>query len=394
MARDKVFISYSHDDREWMERLERMLQPLVRNGSIDLWSDTEIRPGARWRQEIEQALAAARVAVLLVSDNFLASEFIAKQELPPLLRAAEQEGVTILWIYVSPCLYEATSIGDYQAAHDLRASLLELEPAQQQVTLREVCQRIRQAAAVPLSEPIPLERLSERHEVLVLPERGDDVASVLSLHLGRSTVIGRCYAAQLREAAREALAGLDEERVHWVLAWDDDGLNQVMARLDWSQDYRERTMRVENLTAYSRRRQSFALLLEGESEREIRAGEVVSCVPRAGGRATLTTGAGSGRRQLVSLAIAEERVGRDRLPWIQAETSFLFPPAGGDSATTVRFSGGWIPIDAPELSERLGDQGALTLQFRGGPALEIRAWAGQLRVTCETLDLQQLLSSA
>lgn len=153
MARDKVFISYSHADKSWLDRLKTMLQPLVRGGAIELWDDTTIRAGANWREEIEHGLAAARVAVLLVSAEFLASEFIAEKELPPLLQAAEKEGITILWVYLSPCLYEETPIEAYQAAHDVRHSLVELQRPQQELALRQIGQRIRQAfAMMPASE--------------------------------------------------------------------------------------------------------------------------------------------------------------------------------------------------------------------------------------------------
>ena len=38
-----VFISYSHLDKEWMQKLEVMLQPLIRNNEISLWADTKIK---------------------------------------------------------------------------------------------------------------------------------------------------------------------------------------------------------------------------------------------------------------------------------------------------------------------------------------------------------------
>ena len=71
-----VFVSYSHRDEKWLERLQVHLKPLVRAGDIDLWDDTQIRSGEDWKAKIDQALGSARFAVLLVSADFLASDFI------------------------------------------------------------------------------------------------------------------------------------------------------------------------------------------------------------------------------------------------------------------------------------------------------------------------------
>src|SRR5262245_50873128 len=81
----QVFISYSHKDKEWLERLLIFLNPLERNGIIKCWADTKIDAGGKWKQEIKQAIESASAAILLISADFIASDFIATDELPPLL---------------------------------------------------------------------------------------------------------------------------------------------------------------------------------------------------------------------------------------------------------------------------------------------------------------------
>ena len=146
VARDQVFVSYSHEDREWLNKLQIMLRPLLRRRTISLWDDTRIGVGLKWRDEIRNALETAKVAVLLVSPNFLASDFIANQELPSLLDAAARKGLTILWIAVSHCLYRETEIENYQAANDPSNPLDSLPAPQLNRVLVEICEKIKAAA--------------------------------------------------------------------------------------------------------------------------------------------------------------------------------------------------------------------------------------------------------
>ncbi|MCP9772462.1 SUMF1/EgtB/PvdO family nonheme iron enzyme [Synechococcus sp. Tobar12-5m-g] len=151
--RDQLFISYSHVDRGWVERLQTMIRPLVRSLGLRLWDDSQIQPGDKWREEIETALAAAKVALLLVSSDFLASEFVTNSELPQLLTAAEEEGLRILWVPLRPSLVRVTLINAYQALLDPSRPLARMDPVEQEEALVEIALAIQEALAPRQDSP-------------------------------------------------------------------------------------------------------------------------------------------------------------------------------------------------------------------------------------------------
>lgn len=109
---------------------------------IDLWDESCIQPGKKWRKEIEQALNTAHVAVLLVSANYLETKFISDSELESILKRATDQGLTVIWIYLSPCLYKTTLIKDYQPAHERDSALSSMSDPEQEQALLEICTKI------------------------------------------------------------------------------------------------------------------------------------------------------------------------------------------------------------------------------------------------------------
>lgn len=112
--RESVFISYSHSDDKYLKDIKRHFKPFLKK--INFWDDTNIKPGQEWKKEIEKAISKTKVAILLVSTDFLGSEFITTEEIPPLLQAAEENGAVILTVILKPCLFEEfDNLNKYQA---------------------------------------------------------------------------------------------------------------------------------------------------------------------------------------------------------------------------------------------------------------------------------------
>lgn len=98
-----VFVTYSHKDKHWKEQLEAALQGTEWGRQYEVWSDDDIDPGDLWKEKIKEKLNLATGAILLVSEDFLASKFISEVELPKLLKRAKKDGTKILWLPVREC---------------------------------------------------------------------------------------------------------------------------------------------------------------------------------------------------------------------------------------------------------------------------------------------------
>jgi len=144
--RDAIFVSYAHADRAWLSELQHVLDRLPAEVRISIWDDTRIAPGLRWHGEIKEALDTAAAAVLLLSDGFFRSDFIATSELPEVLAAAKRSELTVLPVVLASCRHEAVT-SEYQAVHDPALPLAVLDEPRRGEVWRRLLAALNEVAA-------------------------------------------------------------------------------------------------------------------------------------------------------------------------------------------------------------------------------------------------------
>ena len=158
-----VFISYAHADNEsddpkkrWLDRFVTFLKPFVRQDDFTVCSDQDILIGDDWHEHIQTHLAGAKAAVLLVSPDFLASDYIASSELPVLLKQAADTGLKTFPIIISPCSYSRTKfkypdpktgpdefmLSSIQSANPPSKTLVEMDEGEQNRVLTKVAEQL------------------------------------------------------------------------------------------------------------------------------------------------------------------------------------------------------------------------------------------------------------
>ena len=110
-----VVVSYSHKDEEHRQALGSVLSTLQRQKLVDLWSDHRIKPGTDIDQEITDALCAADLVLLLISADFIASDYCYLRELKTALVRHEKRASVVVPLIVRPCDWEALPFGRLKA---------------------------------------------------------------------------------------------------------------------------------------------------------------------------------------------------------------------------------------------------------------------------------------
>jgi hypothetical protein len=99
-------VSYSHRNRTIREKFVTHLGPLKRTTKIEVWTDKQLHAGDNWEAAIMASLSQATIAVLLITADFLDSEFILNREVPALLHRREKDELRLIPILAKACAWE------------------------------------------------------------------------------------------------------------------------------------------------------------------------------------------------------------------------------------------------------------------------------------------------
>jgi len=113
-----IFCCYAHEDEALLKKLKTHLRPLQREGLIELWDDRDISAGAEWEHEIREHLDAAQIILLLVSPDFMNSDYCYSVEMKHALERHERGEARVIPIILRPVLWEEAPFSKLKALPD------------------------------------------------------------------------------------------------------------------------------------------------------------------------------------------------------------------------------------------------------------------------------------
>jgi hypothetical protein len=169
----KVFFSYAHEDEELRDKLETHLALLKRQGVIATWHDRRIGPGDAFADEIDAALETSDIVLLLVSADFLASDYCHDIEMRRALERHDQGLARVIPIILRPCDWHSSEFGQ------LNAVPRDGKPITKHATLDDgfvqVAEAIRSAVQEASGPAAPAPQLSPSAASTPLPGRSSNL---------------------------------------------------------------------------------------------------------------------------------------------------------------------------------------------------------------------------
>ena len=150
--RTKIFIAYCFPEKRWMDRVQAALEPFAGNDRCVVWDERKLRAGVAWKEELPDVLATTKVAMMIVSDLFLESEFITRARLPGLLEREREHGLEICWVLASHCLFELAGLKESDAGNRIGSAFDGLGLAQRDAEVAAIAKKV--AAYLGVEAPL------------------------------------------------------------------------------------------------------------------------------------------------------------------------------------------------------------------------------------------------
>ncbi len=207
-----LFYSYAHEDESLRQRLETHLSLLQRQGLIAAWHDRQIPTGNEWAHDINKHLEAASIILLLISPDFLASNYCYEKEMQQALERHNHGEAHVIPIILRPCEWQKASFAHLQALPRNGKPVTTWE--NQDEAFFNIVQGLRQAIEqqqVPVHLPPEIERKNRKSLIQQvrtiwingLLERSFDETTRLELHLQeRPDALDNPWRLQVQELDR------------------------------------------------------------------------------------------------------------------------------------------------------------------------------------------------
>lgn len=110
----KIFFCYAHEDEEFLNKLKTHLRPLQRQGLIDVWHDRDISAGTEWEEEIGGQLNTAQIILLLVSPDFMNSDYCYGIEMNLAIERHKRKEARVIPIILRPVYWKGAPFSNLQ----------------------------------------------------------------------------------------------------------------------------------------------------------------------------------------------------------------------------------------------------------------------------------------
>ena len=158
--RSRIFIAYCFPEKRWLDRVQSALDTALGPGRCIVWDERKLRAGVAMRSELPEVLANVKVAMMIVSDLFLESDFVTRAKLPAMLERERANGLEICWVLASHCLFELAGIKESDAANRVASALDGLGGPQREAAMSAMARKVAGFLGVePAPAPAPVAKV-------------------------------------------------------------------------------------------------------------------------------------------------------------------------------------------------------------------------------------------